>query len=110
MPQMSDQETTFVFDYEGGKLRVFSTRASVPQGLRKRLGEELWEQCEYKSTSATSHFVTIPLALCRHPSLIVGLKNPDLKQAIGSSPWADPTPVHEQEQEQEHFAHANEDE
>jgi hypothetical protein len=64
-------ETTIGYDYEDQIIRVFSTRESTYTDIRKRLGEELWKQCEYRTYGPSSHYIDLPMSLCRKPEMLV---------------------------------------
>jgi hypothetical protein len=74
-----DHETTVSYDYEEHVVRLFTTREAVITGLKKRLGAELFASCTYRSTGPYSHYLTLPMNLCRAPQMLVSMKNPELK-------------------------------
>ncbi|MBD2076346.1 hypothetical protein H6F86_21165 [Phormidium sp. FACHB-592] len=68
-------ETSIVYDYEIKQVRIQSDRDGVINGILRRLGTQ-------EGVVHSGRFLTIPMHLCRNPSLIVKLLNPDERQAM----------------------------
>ena len=68
-------ETSIVYDYEIKQVRIQSDRDGVINGILRRLGNQ-------EGVVHNGRFLTIPMHLCRNPSLIVKLLNPDERTAM----------------------------
>ena len=71
-----EQETNLCYDYAANRIRVYTTRQSVLNGFRHRLGPE--NVTMLRETEQDWSF-TVPMGLCRKPELVAKVINPDAK-------------------------------
>ena len=71
-----EQETTMTWDYATDTIRVYTTRESVLNTFKHRLGEEYISQVHRLGSTVT---FTIPMSSCRKPGYIAKILNPDAK-------------------------------
>lgn len=74
-----EHETIIHFDYESKMVGIYTTREGVKSGIKRRLGEDILNDCEVIRDTKQSWEIEIPFKYCRTPQLICKLINPDEK-------------------------------